>query len=561
MMGRFINFLVVLGLACASAQAQDKSVPDWPDFGRYEESNASVGTGVRVVLMGDSITDNWAKEDPAYFEKNGFVCRGISGQTASQMLCRFSQDVLALEPEAMVIMAGTNDLCQQMAGMAYYPERNVFGNIKAMCELALSENIDVLLCSVTPVAHYMPIPELDAASEIRKLNESLKAYAETRENVTWVDYHTPLAADDGGLSPAESYDGVHPKINAYSRMERILNEALSEVLGEDGFYSIPQDEADRMAAEQDAERRAKGLFMNFDEAVAMMDRPRSFTVPLYDGDAPGSEGWTQPEVTVEYMSPFWNEMNTCVYNVSRPSMEVWLPFPGTATGAAVVVCPGGGFQALSYSNEGPAVAEWLSRHGIAAFVLKYRTPYTGDNVEDVRRIALSNYGGEPRTDEIKALAAEAAKVAESQGYSADMAVADGRRAMEIIRGRASEWGVDPDKVGMVGFSAGGALVSRIALDHTDADRPDFIGLVYGAMYGDVAVPEDAMPLFMAATQYEIPGPNISLYTEWCKARKIAEIHSFPNARHGFGYRGNGSPEDEWIELFRNFLKNTGIIGN
>ena len=166
-MRRFINFLVVLGLACASAQAQDKSVPDWPDFGRYEESNASVGTGVRVVLMGDSITDNWAKEDPAYFEKNGFVCRGISGQTASQMLCRFSQDVLALEPEAVVIMAGTNDLCQQMAGMAYYPERNVFGNIKAMCELALSENIDVLLCSVTPVAHYMPIPELDAASEIR----------------------------------------------------------------------------------------------------------------------------------------------------------------------------------------------------------------------------------------------------------------------------------------------------------------------------------------------------------------------------------------------------------
>ena len=489
-MRRFINFLVVLGLACASAQAQDKSVPDWPDFGRYEESNASVGTGVRVVLMGDSITDNWAKEDPAYFEKNGFVCRGISGQTASQMLCRFSQDVLALEPEAVVIMAGTNDLCQQMAGMAYYPERNVFGNIKAMCELALSENIDVLLCSVTPVAHYMPIPELDAASEIRKLNDRLRAYAETREDVTWVDYHTPLAADDGGLSPAESYDGVHPKINAYSRMERILNEALSEVLGEDGFYSIPQDEADRKAAEQDAVRRAKGLFMNFDEAVAMMDRPRSFTVPLYDGDAPGSEGWPQPEVTVEYMSPFWNEMNTCVYNVSRPSMEVWLPFPGTATGAAVVVCPGGGFQALSYSNEGPAVAEWLSRHGIAAFVLKYRTPYTGDNVEDVRRIALSNYGGEPRTDEIKALAAEAAKVAESQGYSADMAVADGRRAMEIIRGRASEWGVDPDKVGMVGFSAGGALVSRIALDHTDADRPDFIGLVYGAMYGDVVVPED-----------------------------------------------------------------------
>lgn len=541
--------------------AQDGAVPDWPGFGRYEKDNASVSGSGGVVLMGDSITDNWYKEDPAYFENNGFIGRGISGQTASQMLCRFSQDVLALDPSVVVIMAGTNDICQQMAGMAYYPEPSIFGNIKAMCELALADGIEVLLCSVTPCAHYMPIPDMDAAAAIRKLNAGLEAYAESREHVTYVDYFTPLATAEGGMDPAESYDGIHPKINAYSRMERILNGAISELTGRRDLYSIPQEEADRLAAEQDAERRAKGLFMNFDEAVAMMGRPRSFSVPLYDGDAPGSEGWTQPEVTVEYMSPFWNEMNTCVYNVSRPSMEVWLPSPATATGAAVVVCPGGGFQALSYSNEGPAVAEWLARHGIAAFVLKYRTPYAGDNVEDVRRIALSNYGGEPRTEEIKALVSEAAKVAESQGYSADMAVADGRRAMEVIRERASEWGVDPDKVGMVGFSAGGALVSRIAFDHTDADRPDFIGLIYGAMYGDVSVPEDAMPLFMAATQYEISGPNIDIYTEWCKARKTAEIHSFPNARHGFGYRGDGSPEDEWIELFRNFLKNIGVIAN
>lgn len=559
-MKRLILLSFVL-LGFMTCHAQEKSVPDWPGFGRYESDNAEVPTDVKVVLMGDSITENWAAFDPGYFEKNGFIGRGISGQTASQMLCRFSQDVLALDPSVVVIMAGTNDICQQMAGMAYYPEQNVFGNIKAMCELALAADIDVLLCSVTPCAHYMPIPDMDAASEIRKLNSELKAYADKEDNVFYVDYFTPLATAEGGMSPDESYDGIHPKINAYSKMERILNAAIEDVLGVEGLYSIPQEEADSIAAKQDAERKAKGLFMNFDEAVAMMNRSRSFTVQLYDGPAPGSEDWTQPEVTVEYMSPFWHEVNTCVYNVSKPSMEVYLPFPGAGTGAAVVVCPGGGFQALSYSNEGPAVAEWLSRHGIAAFVLKYRTPYAGDNVEDVTKVALSNYGGEPRTEEIKALNAAAAKIAESQGYTSDMAVADGRKALEVIRANADKWGIDPDKVGMVGFSAGGALVSSIAFEHTETDRPDFIGLIYGAMYDDLTVPKDAMPLFIAATQYEIPGPNFNLYSEWCKSRKTAEIHSFPNARHGFGYRGNGSPEDEWIELFYNFLKNTGFVSS
>ena len=558
-MKRFI-ILSCLLFSCIVSFAQNKSVPDWPGFGYYEAENVEEPKGAGVVLMGDSITENWAKFDPDYFENNGFIERGISGQTASQMLCRFSQDVLALDPAAVVIMAGTNDICQQMAGMAYYPERNVFGNIKAMCELALAEDIEVVLCSVTPCAHYMPIPEMDAASVIKRLNTELEAYAESRENVTYVDYFTPLAAEDGGMSSEESYDGIHPKLNAYSKMERILNATLEEVLGVRDLYSIPQEEADRIVAEQDAERKAKGQFMNFDEAVAMMNRSRSFTVALYDGPAPGSENWTQPEVTVEYMSPFWHEINTCVYNVSNPTLEVYLPFPGTETGAAVVVCPGGGFQALSYSNEGPAVAEWLSRHGIAAFVLKYRTPYAGDNVEDVTKIALSTYGGESRTEEIAALNAEAAQVAADQGYSSEMAIADGRKAIELIRENAEQWGIDPKKVGMVGFSAGGALVSSIAFEHDEVDRPDFIGLIYGAMYKEgMEVPEDAMPLFIAATQYEIPGANSNLYSEWCKARNPAEIHSFPNSRHGFGYRGNGSPEDEWIELFYNFLQNTGFI--
>jgi len=250
---------------------------DWGNFKRYEEANAAVTTAPLVVLMGDSITDYWYDTDPDFFTKNNFAGRGIAGQTASQMLVRFKQDVINLKPKAVAIMAGTNDLCQNMMGQSYYPDQTIIDNTVAMCELAEAAGIKVLLCSITPVAHYMPIPDMDAGTPIVNLNKQLKAYADSHKNVTYVDYHTPLADDELGLADNCSYDGVHPAVNIYDDMERILVDGVRKALKlkKQEFYTLPSDEADRRKVESDADRQAKGMPMNFKGMVEMMSRMRA----------------------------------------------------------------------------------------------------------------------------------------------------------------------------------------------------------------------------------------------------------------------------------------------
>ena len=249
---------------------------DWPNFKRYEEKNAALTQAPLLVLMGDSITDFWYDNDPDFFERNNFAGRGISGQTASQMLTRFKQDVIALKPKAVAIMAGTNDLCQNMMGQSYYPDQTIIDNTVAMCELAEAAGIKVLLCSITPVAHYMPIPDQDAGPRIVELNRQLKVYADTHKNVTYVDYHTPLADAELGLPETGSYDGVHPAVNLYDDMERILVDSVRKVLKlkKQEFYTLPSDEADRLKAESDADRKARNMPMNFKGMVEMMSRMR-----------------------------------------------------------------------------------------------------------------------------------------------------------------------------------------------------------------------------------------------------------------------------------------------
>jgi len=260
----------------AAGPGRQAGPSDWGNFKRYEEKNAEVTQSPLMVLMGDSITDYWYDSDPDFFTKNNFVGRGIAGQTASQMLVRFKQDVLNLHPKAVAIMAGTNDLCQHMMGQSYYPDQTIIDNTVAMCELAEKAGIKVLLCSITPVAHYMPIPDQDAGSRIVALNRQLKAYADSHKNVTYVDYHTPLADAELGLPETGSYDGVHPAINLYDDMERILTESVKKVLKmkKADFYTIPADEADRQKEKADAERREKGMPMNFKGMVEMMSRMR-----------------------------------------------------------------------------------------------------------------------------------------------------------------------------------------------------------------------------------------------------------------------------------------------
>lgn len=284
-------------------------------------------------------------------------------------------------------------------------------------------------------------------------------------------------------------------------------------------------------------------------------------IKLYDGPAPGSESWDWPEVELDYWSPIWNEQNTCILNVTEPVVLPFIPAPGTANGSAIVVCPGGGYSALSWNNEGPQVAQWLAAHGITAFVLKYRIECSGLTVEDATCVGMHTYGGQSRRDpEYVEIANKNREFNKTIGDVREFASADGRKAIEYVRTHAEEYGIDPNKIGIVGFSAGSAIAVDILYDHTELSKPNFVGLMYCAMAKDhTELPAEPCPLFVGATQNEIAGLSYNLYDMWCKKRLPAEIHSFYKANHGFGYRNNGTGEDLWAQMFYNFLKKNDIV--
>ena len=303
-------------------------------------------------------------------------------------------------------------------------------------------------------------------------------------------------------------------------------------------------------------------------------------VKIYDGPAPGSEKWTHKEYRYEFESPFWHEKNVALFNVVEPTLTVFLPDAKKATGVAIVVCPGGGYTALSWDTEGVNVGKKLADMGIAAFVLKYRIAYSGATPEEVNLIARTSYGGEKRTPESVELSKKNTEMTKSMtagyvqkienateinnplttslGSIGKMSGDDGRRAIEYIRQHAAKWNIKSDKIGMIGFSAGGMLALDVAINHSEQSNPNVIGLIYG-VFGAQSIPTDPMPVFMAATQYESTGNAAVLYESWCKARQPAEIHSFTDSRHGFGYRNNGDPVNIWIDLFYNFLKKIKFV--
>nr|WP_319999505.1 hypothetical protein [uncultured Draconibacterium sp.] len=303
-------------------------------------------------------------------------------------------------------------------------------------------------------------------------------------------------------------------------------------------------------------------------------------IKIWDGPAPGSENWTQKEYRYEYESPIWHEQNVALFNVVEPTLTVFLPDEGKANGAAMIVCPGGGFSALSWDNEGLNVGKKLAEMGITAFVLKYRISYSGATDEEANLVARTSYGGEQRTPESIELGKKNAEITQSitAEYSGNkensvvsnsrlarnfgniqyMAGDDGRRAVEYVRENAAKWKLKTDKIGMIGFSAGGMVALDVAFNHNELSKPNIIGVMYG-VFGAKGVPADPMPIFIGATQYEALGGTFELYQSWCEKRLPAEIHSFTSSNHGFGYRNNGDSVNIWIDLFYNFLETTGFI--
>lgn len=204
---------------------------DWANFGRYEKNNQEVKTWPqekrKVVFMGNSITQNWVSRHGQFFTENGYVGRGISGQTTYQMVLRFYEDVVALHPKAVVINGGTNDIALNNHP---YVEERTFQNITIMAQIAKQNGIKVILTSVTPCDHYVWRKEVtDVVGKIKSLNARIKEYAK-KNKFQYVDYWTAMAKEDGSMRDGISDEGCHPTVAGYEIMEPLVQAAIKKVV-------------------------------------------------------------------------------------------------------------------------------------------------------------------------------------------------------------------------------------------------------------------------------------------------------------------------------------------
>ncbi|MGH9801422.1 MAG: alpha/beta hydrolase [Blastocatellia bacterium] len=269
-------------------------------------------------------------------------------------------------------------------------------------------------------------------------------------------------------------------------------------------------------------------------------------IRLYPGAAPGSEHWKHQEK--EYFSQIWNTQ--VVTNVVNPTLTVFSPEADKANGTAVIICPGGGFHALSINSEGIDVAKWLVTRGVTAFILKYRLVPTGeDGVKEV----MAKMGSAARVN------VDAANV-----DVVPLAVADGLAALSYVRKHAADFGVNPNRIGFMGFSAGATVTASVAFQYSSETRPDFVAPIYvylGAVK-PTDVPKDAPPMFIVAAtddQLGLAPDSVTLYSKWIAAKKSAEMHLYSKGGHGFGMRKQNLPSDQWIDRFGEWLGLQGLL--
>ncbi|HVJ45067.1 MAG TPA: alpha/beta hydrolase [Luteolibacter sp.] len=255
-------------------------------------------------------------------------------------------------------------------------------------------------------------------------------------------------------------------------------------------------------------------------------------IPLWANGAPGSEARKDEPEKIEGGN---------IVNVHNPSITPYLPAADKSTGLAVIICPGGGHQKLCVGHEGYALAEWFRDRGIAAFVFKYR---------------LSREEGSTYTLEGDAMN-------------------DTRRAIRTIRSRAAEWNIKPDKIGILGFSAGGELAAYAAMESDEGNassadpvekvssRPDFQALIYPGKSGTMSVEKGMPPVFIACgygDRPDIAEGMATLYLKYKAAGVKAELHIYSEAGHGFGYKhGKTGPASNWPDRFTEWLKDSGFL--
>ena len=240
------SLLAVILLASTQLQAQTSSTTpaptatttpptpekpmDWPQLNRYRDANAALPepspNAPRVVFFGDSITDNWSRKPNTFFPNKPYINRGISGQTTPQMLIRFQQDVVALKPAAVVILAGTNDIAGNTGPST---PAMIEDNFRSMAAIARANGIKVILASITPAEIYPWRRTIHPTTIILEVNQWLKQFA-AQQGFTYLDYYTAMADDKGAMKPGLASDGVHPTPEGYAVMAPLAEAAIAQAL-------------------------------------------------------------------------------------------------------------------------------------------------------------------------------------------------------------------------------------------------------------------------------------------------------------------------------------------
>lgn len=279
-------------------------------------------------------------------------------------------------------------------------------------------------------------------------------------------------------------------------------------------------------------------------------------IRLWPAGAPGSKGSFAESVA---SSPSGDRVIT---NVSDPTLTTFLPDAAGATGTAVVIAPGGALRALAFDDEGVKVARWLNERGIAGFVLKYRTLQQDPGAPRGPIPGMPAAGG--AREELKIVKANANPAPDDAELRKvlELAVADAQAALRLVRRRAAEWHVDPARVGIMGFSAGGGVAVGTALAPKSDASPDFLVSLYGPSLQDVDVPAHAPPLFVAvgSNHFNVTNGCLALFSAWKSAGKPAEIHVYDGVNAGFGMRKRGLPVDAWTDRLYEWLLERGLTG-
>jgi acetyl esterase/lipase len=276
-------------------------------------------------------------------------------------------------------------------------------------------------------------------------------------------------------------------------------------------------------------------------------------IPVWPEVAPGSETWTQKEVEDR---DAWLRVEI-IRNVVRPTLTAYLPERSKANGTAVIICPGGGFYFLAKS-EGIEEAVKLRARGVAVFVLKHRLMDTGATEAEFHKAIVQTALRKAIEDRLKG--GERPVLPEDVRKFSELAVADGRQAIKVVREHADEWGIKPDRIGIMGFSSGGVVATRVATEHDAASRPNYAASIYGPVLRSMKAPKDAPPLFICCASDDSlvpPRDSIRLYSAWNAAGKSVELHIYAKGGHGFG--GQGLPSDTWIDRFGDWLGQQGLL--